>query len=823
MDCGGGWALTTSTPARAEVAEAARAALDAGISIIPPKEDGTKAPSVPSWKLYQSERASAKQVEEWYGPRTGLGFVCGAVSGGLELLELDADFLAEFKATAEAVGLGPLLERIEAGYLERSPGGGWHLLYRCDEVRGNTKLAQGPGPTDPNTGRRTQEVLIETRGEGGYVVVAPSNGRVHPSGGRYELVSGDISTIATISAAERDQLWGLARTFDRMPVEENNGPLPPRFAGKASSARGEKCPRPGDDFNSRTSWDNILCPLGWTKLHTRSETTYWRRPGKERGISATTNHMGSGLLWVFSTSTEFDAGRSYDRFGVYVALEHAGDFSRATKGLGEEGYGSPKRARSGERSESDEWPLPRLGSMLPAIPFPDVVLPEPVANFVRTVADSVGCPVDFVALPALIVAGAAIGRSVSLQLKPGYFAQPALYGMNVGGPSSGKTPALDAAVRPMWEADKRMHDDFMRERQSFEQAETSKTKKNPKATRPVYRSAILDDVTKEVVVSHLAANPRGLLVSRDEGSAWGAGLNQYKSGGKGADRQFWLSALFFKPIRSDRNGHEDLIPIRVPHPFIGVVGNLTPEMLGVLREEQGRSDGFVERILFAFPDRRPRPYWSDEGIPEEARRSWAEIVERLRSRHMIADEDGKDHPKAIQFSKDAKAAWVEWYNDHVDEVNAPGFDEGELSVEGKLEDFAARLALILHLLHLAGDPTFDYLGPLPPSRSTRPPGLLRYGPTSASINGEPGGTCLGASRIRGPRPSSIGSGDTSENRSRSRNSATTSAGSAIGLTSPVKCCDGWQRVISSVWSRRLLVRPERGDRPPRRSMRSTHN
>src|SRR5207245_2476463 len=109
------------------------------------------------------------------------------------------------------------------------------------------------------------------------------------------------------------------------------------------------------------------------------------------------------------------------------------------------------------------------------------------------------------------------------------------------------------------------------------------------------------------------------------------------------------------------------------------------------------SDGFLERILFAFPEQRPKPYWSDAGIPDEARKEWAEVVDRLRARPMAMSEEGKPHPHVVRFAPEAKAAWIEWYDRAVDEVNAPGFDAGELAVEGKLADFAARLALILHL------------------------------------------------------------------------------------------------------------------------------
>ena len=277
------------------VRQAAARAFKAGISIVPPAEDGTKRPDA-RWKQYQERLPSREEMRAWYGDRHGLGFVCGAVSGGLELFEFDDRATYEaFKAAAEAGGLGDLVERIEAGYLEETPGDGIHWFYRTDEVRGNTKLAERPDPADPNK----RQPLIETRGEGGYVVVAPSGGPVHPSGNPYVLLRGGAGSIVTISGEERDQLWGLARTFDEMPPDDA-GRREQSIPVRGLEGRQDGTIHPGDDYAARTSWADIL-PAGWHHVHTHGETELWRRPDKAQGWSATINHGGSDCLYVFST------------------------------------------------------------------------------------------------------------------------------------------------------------------------------------------------------------------------------------------------------------------------------------------------------------------------------------------------------------------------------------------------------------------------------------------------------------------------------------------------------------------------------------------
>jgi hypothetical protein len=98
--------------------------------------------------------------------------------------------------------------------------------------------------------------------------------------------------------------------------------------------------RPGDDFNARASWPTILEPHGWRLVHYCGEATYWRRPGKSDGISASVNYDGRGILWVFSSNAPpLEAGRGYTKFSAFAFLEHHGDFVRAARQLSRWGFG----------------------------------------------------------------------------------------------------------------------------------------------------------------------------------------------------------------------------------------------------------------------------------------------------------------------------------------------------------------------------------------------------------------------------------------------------------------------------------------------------
>jgi putative DNA primase/helicase len=323
------------------VREAALAALQAGLCVLPPKEDGSKAPDTDEWVSRQHRRTTEAEVRAFYANgRTGLGVITGAVSGGLELLDFDEpDLFASFRERAIECGLGELMQRIADGYLEETPKGA-HVFYRCSEISGSTKLARRPKrPEEQRDPHDRIQVKIETRGEGGFAVIAPSHGRVNRDGS-YTLVQGGPESIVTITPDERQELHELARSFDEMPREAATAK--PAHAG-ALNGRAVGDLRPGDDFNSRATWHEILEPRGWRFLYEHGGEGYWRRPGKTEGLSATTNFRGSDLLYVFSTSTDFEAERGYDKFGALAVLEHGGDWAQAARALADRGFGSEKR------------------------------------------------------------------------------------------------------------------------------------------------------------------------------------------------------------------------------------------------------------------------------------------------------------------------------------------------------------------------------------------------------------------------------------------------------------------------------------------------
>jgi P4 family phage/plasmid primase-like protien len=345
----------------------------AGCSVVSVRTDGTKFPRG-TWKLFQTDRAPEQQIHRWFADgHPGIGIVTGAVSGNLEMYELEGraveeGILNQLAELVSASGLAELWTRISTGWLEESPRGGLHFHYRVAgaPVPGNTKLASRVAREDELTDTE-REILtrhpnkkiprgwIETRGEGGFVVTAPSHGSVHPNGKPYKLIAGGPATCPTITADEHRELHRISRMLDAMPTEEPPATAPATspatpldeadaflFANDRPAAA-EGGVKPGDDYEQRTTWADILTTHGWTVLRTIGQTTYWRRPGKtDPGASATTGRAADrDRLYVFTTSTEFDAEKPYTKFGAYTLLNHAGDHAAAARELRRLGYGTP--------------------------------------------------------------------------------------------------------------------------------------------------------------------------------------------------------------------------------------------------------------------------------------------------------------------------------------------------------------------------------------------------------------------------------------------------------------------------------------------------
>lgn len=329
-----------------------------GFSIVPIRSD--KRPAC-KWKQYQSEPMTESDYDRLFRGAKGGALVCGAVSGNLECIDIDLKYDVSgtlYDRLCDAIP-ADLLKKLT---IQKTPSGGKHFWYRTESAvgAGNMKLANRPATeseleaynkdakrpiTDPNS---LPSVLLETRGEGGYALIYPSNG--------YQVEQGSFEYIATITNAERDQLIEICKEFDE--IETVTVPAPKKTEIASDSTK------PGDAFNAAHSAFEILSRHGWTESRREGQKlTRITRPGRPTGTKSGV-HNGY-MVMIHSTSTPFETEKWLSAFTVYTVLEHGGDYSSAAKQLYKDGYGdrvSKPTATTQTNTNSDASPKPETPS-----------------------------------------------------------------------------------------------------------------------------------------------------------------------------------------------------------------------------------------------------------------------------------------------------------------------------------------------------------------------------------------------------------------------------------------------------------------------------
>jgi putative DNA primase/helicase len=325
-------------------------------------------PKIPigRWKLYQTCQASPAYLRrclthpEW-GAKRGLCIVSGF--GDIDALDFDDLPTWEafrMRATGDAE-LAGILERIAAGYFELSPRGAPHFLYRCCDLSSGGHLARRPVIVTGDDGAKDFKVLVETRGPGQIIVVAPTPGTCHPTGRPYTLQRGGFATIATITPDERRKLFNLAREFDEVPPDTEPEPESTTNAAHepGTATAGE---HPGAHFSRVCTvdmWRDMLRTWGWEYIGLVSGRPHcWVHAKATSSLSAHLNK--SGNLLVFSTSTPLAAysksnPSTHSPFFVYAAVSHRGDLAAAARTLVTRGYGSRPARPTRKRTQAAGW------------------------------------------------------------------------------------------------------------------------------------------------------------------------------------------------------------------------------------------------------------------------------------------------------------------------------------------------------------------------------------------------------------------------------------------------------------------------------------
>jgi hypothetical protein len=334
-------------------------------------------------------------------------------------------------------------------------------------------------------------------------------------------------------------------------------------------------------------------------------------------------------------------------------------------------------------------------------PFPQQVLPPALNRFCEEGAKSLTCPVDYFAVPMLVAAAAAAGASRALQLTSDWWVFPSLYACVVAPPGAAKSPAAGRTIKPVRSQQAVNYLAWREAKKAWNlKSEEERGDQDP----PKFQRSYTTNTTVEKLAGLLHDGLRGLLLHKDELIAWVSSFNVYREG-RGEDEQTYMSIWDHQPFSIERKSNEDGLPISVHRPCLSVFGTTQPDVLGGL--VRGSQNGFIERILFSYPDGGDRRrVWTWDGISDDARMAWEMVLRRLYALDWAtppmgeADSpEGTVWPKFAKFDQEGRLAWENFYGAHQD--TREDLPDAMRACHAKMESYAARLTLLIALLSMA--------------------------------------------------------------------------------------------------------------------------
>ena len=455
--------------------------------------------------------------------------------------------------------------------LSQRTGNGVHYLFNLppDQPIKNSAKKIAPG--------------LDIRGIGGYIVAAPS---VHENGNTYTWLDCELPTREQIADAPP---WLL----DLLSQE-----------GKPAS--GTSAPRAANSPNAAF----MAGVFNWPDKIEDGQ-------GREDFLIRAAGHLrGKGLVQpdINRILLDFNAAHIVPPLDDAAVLDRAGRYETT----------DPIHA-----ANDSDWPDPEdiTATLPPVPPFDDRLLPPVLLTWVKDISERMQCPIEFLAVGAMVAAGSVVGNRIGVQpkrLDTGWIEVPNLWGAVVGRPGVMKSPALAQVLSPLrrlegaaltaftatraqFEVDRMMYDVAMKQIESqIKKGATilpGQLPVSPEEPKPP--RYLVNDSTYQKLGDLLCGNPHGLMVFQDEMSGL---LMRLDTAGQESSRAFYLEA--WNGQQSYTFDRLERGTVRIPRLCFSLLGGLQPSKL----REYLRSavyggkgdDGLAQRLqMLVFPDIDP--------------------------------------------------------------------------------------------------------------------------------------------------------------------------------------------------------------------------
>lgn len=615
-------------------------------------------------KRYDYNGGIVKKDGDTIPPTTNIGIITGF--DYLECIDVDLkvfstakerlDFWNEYLSYLK----DSILDFQDKFVIYKTQSNGFHILYKSKRCDKNTKIAKLKGH---------KEAVIETRGLGGYIFVYENN-----------ETNKTYKDIQFITDEDRDIIWDISKSYNFIEEPPKNKHRSKKFESTGLT--------PWEDFNQKNSVLDVVSD-DFKIVRQLKDKYVIKRYG------ATSVHSGyvfkdNGCMFIHSTGTIYPSEQQIDASTAYCYKYHNGDFSASAKDLYQQGFGD--RIKPEPIIESEEVIIKESD-----LNFPIDVFPENIQKYLSLCNQTLNSSIDYMGCSLLFVLSIITGNSMIIEVKNGWIETANLWLVLVGKAGIGKTPSINNIVFPLMKQNTREIKKFIKDSAKYEayrnldkvDQELSEEVKKPNKTQ-----FIVNDVTMEALIDLHGENKNGIGILRDELAGWFKDMNRYS---QGSDLEHWLSSWSGKEINMNRKTAKSSF---VERAFIPVLGGIQPDIMDTIYTSENKENGFVDRMLFSFPDLEVEKY--NEREINQQQLDWYHdyimaMYEAIRGIIKYNSED-QIEPIKCRFSKEAKKEWVRIFNNISEQQNSDIENEYMKSMLPKQKSYIPRFALLLQVL-----------------------------------------------------------------------------------------------------------------------------
>jgi hypothetical protein len=642
-----------------------RKLVDCGHSIIPVDEKKTP---IGAWKKNQTEARSKDEVEALNSPLYGLitGF------NNLEVIDVDCKVFATLKEQNDfwnefSSFLKDNIDDFEKKFvIYKTKNQGYHILYRCEAIQGNTKIAKLKDHT---------EAIIESRGLGGMVVI-------------YENKISKLAyyEIETISERDRSILWSICKSYNYVEDIVIEQPKQKEFDNSIVT--------PWQDYNEKTSIFDIV-ESDFKIVRQLNDRYVIKRNGSENPTSGSI-FKSNGCMYLFSTGTIYPHEKLITPFIAYTWKNFSGDFTASSKEIYRLGFGTRQVKPIKEKRE-----LPKINK--DDLVFPIDIFPKPIQSYILECNETLDSSIDYMGCSMLWLISVIIGNSIQIEVKKGWNETATIWLAVVGKAGLGKTPSIHNIIKPLLSANNKEIRNYIKQSEKFEYY-SSLSKKEQQEHEEVYKpnksQFIANDITIEALVELHQENKNSIGVFKDELAGWFKDMNKYR---EGSDLEFWLSTWSGKAISLNRKTAKSSF---VDKPLVSVLGGIQPSILNSFYTDDNKDNGFIDRMLLSYPELEIE-VWNDKEMSYDTIQWYHDAIisfyETIKHKVVEFDDEGDIVPKTAVIPLESKTEWIRVFNEYTAIQNSDEENEYMKSMLPKQKSYLPRFALLIN----AFDSFFD--------------------------------------------------------------------------------------------------------------------